>query len=122
MLSTTIALNRFGLGARPTDTSPTDPKRWLLHQFDRFEPRPQALTQVPTRAAVVSQLAEYIEAQRMFEGKRQLQRASMPTGGMPAPVEDKQADPVKRYLRQTIRENYLSMSAARLDSALASDS
>src|SRR4051812_27047811 len=102
MLSTTIALNRFGLGARPTDQPPADPKRWLAQQFDRFEARPQALSQVPTRAAVVSQLAEYIEAQRMFaQGKRQLQPASMPTGAMPTAVEqDKQADPVKRYLRQ----------------------
>ena len=52
MLPTTIALNRFGLGARPGDHPPADGKRWLLQQFDRFEPRPQALAQVPTRAAV----------------------------------------------------------------------
>jgi uncharacterized protein (DUF1800 family) len=124
MLSTTIALNRFGLGARPTDQLPAEPKRWLLQQLDRFEARPQALSQVPTRAAVVSQLAEYIEAQRMFaQGKRQLQPASLPTGAMPMPVaQDKQADPVKRYLRQNIRDNYLTMSSARLDAALASDS
>ena len=48
-----IALNRFGLGARPGDPQPTDPKRWLLSQFERFEPRPQALAHVPARAAVV---------------------------------------------------------------------
>jgi uncharacterized protein (DUF1800 family) len=124
MLSTTIALNRFGLGARPTDQAPPDSKRWLLQQFDRFEPRPQALAQVPTRAAVVSQLAEYIEEQRMFaQGKRQLQPASMHTGAMPTPADqNKQADPIKRYLRQNIRENYLTMSAARLGAALTSDS
>jgi len=81
MLVATIALNRFGLGARPNDVAPADAKRWLLQQFDRFEPRPQALAQVPTRSAVVAELAEYIYEQRMFaQGKRQpLQRASMPT-------------------------------------------
>src|SRR5438105_5861216 len=122
MLVATIALNRFGLGARPDDQPPAEPRRWLLQQFDRFEPRPQALAQVPTRAVVVAELAEYLETQRMFaQGKRQLQSASMPTGATPA-ANDKQADPIKRYLRQSIRENYLSMSAARLDSALASDS
>src|SRR5689334_10528421 len=123
MLSTTIALNRFGLGTRPDDQRPADARRWLLDQFNRFEPRPQALAQIPTRSAVASQLGQYIQAQRMFaQGKRQMQPASMPTGAMPQQVDDKAVDPVKRYLRQTIRQNYLVMSSARLDSALASDS
>jgi uncharacterized protein (DUF1800 family) len=124
MLVTTIALNRFGLGARPDDQAPPDAKRWLVQQFDRFEPRPHALAQVPSRSAVVAELAEYIEAQRMFaQGKRQqLQPASMPTGATPEQTDAKQADPIKQYLRKSIRENYLVMSSARLDSALASDS
>jgi len=124
MLSTTIALNRFGLGARPDEQAPADGKRWLLQQFDRFEPRPQALAQVPTRSQVAAELAEYIEEQRMFaQGKRaQLQPASMAAGAMPQQAEAKEADPVKRYLRQNIRQNYLVMSSARLDAALASDS
>ena len=46
----------------------------------------------------------------------------MPAGTMPHQPSQKQADPVKRYLRQNIRQNYLLMSSARLDSALASDS
>ena len=58
MQSTTIASNRFGLGGRPTDQALADPKRWLLQQLDRFEPRPQALAQVPQRADVVSQLGD----------------------------------------------------------------
>ena len=29
-----IALNRFGLGARPDEPPPADPQRWLLAQFD----------------------------------------------------------------------------------------
>jgi len=124
MLPTTIALNRFGLGARPGDHPPADGKRWLLQQFDRFEPRPQALAQVPTRATVAVELADYIEAQRQFaQGKRrQPQPASMTTAAMPQQPDAKAVDPVKRYLRQNIRQNYLVMSSARLDSALASDS
>ena len=39
MNAAAIALNRFGLGARASGTLPTDPKTWLLAQFDRFEPR-----------------------------------------------------------------------------------
>jgi uncharacterized protein (DUF1800 family) len=125
MLSTTIALNRFGLGARPADQVPTDSKRWLLQQFDRFEPGPQALAQVPTRTAVLAELAQYIEAQPMFaQGRRQLQPqpAAMQTGATPKQADAQDTDPVKRYLRQNIRQNYLVMSSARLDSALASDS
>jgi uncharacterized protein (DUF1800 family) len=60
------------------------------------------------------------------QGKRprlQPQPASMPTAALPQQVADaKEVDPVKRYLRQNIRENYLVMSSARLNSALASDS
>ena len=53
--------------------------------------------------------------------RQQPQPASMSTGAMPV-ADQKQADPIKRYLRQNIRQNYLVMSSARLDSALASDS
>ncbi len=124
MLVSTIALNRFGLGARPDDQSPSDPKRWLLQQLDRFDPRPQALAQVPERARVVDQLAEYFAEEQMAgRAKRQMQRAAMPLAGMPAaPAADTQADELKKYLRQTIRDDYLVMNSARIASALATDS
>lgn len=127
MQSMTIALNRFGLGVRPDNQIPADPKRWLLGQFDRYEPRPSALAQLPTRPQVVGQLAEYLQAQRMAgQARRQqpLQPAAMPKPAMMTPgdtqaaVVDPQADPVKRFLRQGIREDYLVMNAARLDEAL----
>src|SRR5438067_968291 len=125
MLGTTIALNRFGLGARPDEQPPTDPKYWLLEQLGRFEPRPQALAQVPARAQVGNQLADYLAEQQMAgRAKRQLQPASMPTTGMPQqpPQQaDAQADPIKRFLRQSIREDYLVMNSARLASALTTE-
>lgn len=37
-----IAVNRFGLGARPGDAVPSDPRRWLLDQFESFDPQPSA--------------------------------------------------------------------------------
>jgi uncharacterized protein (DUF1800 family) len=123
MQSTTIARNRFGLGGRPTDQALADPKRWLLQQLDRFEPRPQALAQVPQRADVVSQLGDYLAAQQMAgRAKRQLRPASMPTDGQQQQQPDPKADSLKRYLRQSIREDYLVMNSARLDSALTSES
>jgi len=121
MLASTIALNRFGLGARPDNPQPADPKRWLLQQLDRFEVRPQPLTQVPTRAAVVDQLAQYLDAQRVAaQAKRQPLQASMSTAPMPQPDATKQPDPLKRYLRQSIRDDYVTMNAARVDAALTS--
>ena len=121
MLASTIALNRFGLGARADDPQPADSKRWLLQQLDRFEVRPQPLTQVPTRAAVVDQLARYLDAQRVAaQAKRQPLQASMSTAPMPQPDATRQADPLKRYLRQSIRDDYVTMNAARVDAALTS--
>jgi uncharacterized protein (DUF1800 family) len=36
-----IALNRFGLGARPDEAAPTEPKAWLLDQFERYRADPE---------------------------------------------------------------------------------
>ena len=123
MLSSTIALSRFGLGGRPADHAPSDPKRWLLGQFERFQPRPQAFADLPTRSQVVAQLADYLSArQSAARAKRQVQPASMPTGAAQEQQQpDPQADSTKRYFRQSIREDYLVMNAARLNSALTTD-
>jgi len=121
MLAATIALSRFGLGARPEDQPPADPKRWLIRQMELFQPRPQALAQVPARTEVVTQLADYLQEQQMAgRAKRQLQQASMQTGGsqMPAVAPE---EPAKRYFQQAIRQDYVVMNSARLDSALTTD-
>ena len=118
MLTAAIALNRFGLGARPTDSLAGDPKRWLLDQFGRFEPRPLALASVPSRSAVIGQLSDYLAEARMDRRTRkQAQPASMTTGDAVQKPEP-QADPLRKFLRQSIREDYLTMNSARLDSAL----
>ena len=121
MLPSTIALNRFGLGARADDQVQSDPKRWLLQQLNRFEPLPQALAQVPPRAQVVEQLGEYLSAQQIAgRAKRQMQPAAMTTGmGEQA---DRQADMAKKYFRRAIREDYLVMNSARLASAVTTNS
>ena len=127
MNASVIALNRFGLGARPDEQQPADAKRWLLQQLDRFETRPQALSQVPPRDQVVAQLGDYIAAQQAAgKAKRQLQPASLPMGAamqQQAPMEpDPQAEALKKYLRQSIQQDYLLMNSARLDSALTTPS
>jgi uncharacterized protein (DUF1800 family) len=113
-----IALNRFGLGARSADPAPADGKAWLLSQFDRFQPRPQALAAVPPRGEIVQQLADYISEQRMA-GQAKRQAAAMPTGDRSS---DAMPDSAKRFLRRGIRDDYLVMAGARMNSALTSGS
>ena len=50
-----IALNRFGLGARPDATAPADPRAWLIAQFSAFEPRPAIIAALPDAAAMTAQ-------------------------------------------------------------------
>src|SRR5437870_8386082 len=105
MNSVAIALNRFGLGARAADPEPSDPKRWLLSQFDRFEPRPQALAAVPNRSAVVRQLGDYLADARMErQTKRQPMQAAAVAPAMPAKPGDELPDSTRKFLRQGIRE------------------
>ncbi len=115
-----IALNRFGLGARPSQSAPTDAKAWLRTQFARFEPRPQALASVPPRDRVVAQLADYMSEQRMeARAKRQaaMQPAAMPAGAS----QDGLPDSARKFFRQSIRQDYLVMNGARMSAALTSE-
>jgi uncharacterized protein (DUF1800 family) len=121
MLSPAIALNRFGLGARPADAPPADGRSWLLGQLERFDARPQTLAGIPSRSAVVAQLGDYMaEAKSERMEKREMQPAALTTG-MSKPA-DALPDSAKRFLRKGIRDDYLVMSSARLSSALTSPS
>jgi uncharacterized protein (DUF1800 family) len=53
MTAAAIALNRFGLGARPDDAPPDDPRRWLLAQLDAFEPLPASWNALPRTSDLV---------------------------------------------------------------------
>lgn len=89
MSNLTLALNRFGLGARPEDTPPTDPQRWLLAQLDAYDPLPSPWKQVERTTALVEAwntmqrgVREAPEGQRsgvreayLRDGRRQYQAA-----------------------------------------------
>jgi uncharacterized protein (DUF1800 family) len=66
MAEASIALNRFGLGARPGDDPGAEARRWLVAQFDRYEISPAAIAAVPTSATVVGEMADYYEQARML--------------------------------------------------------
>lgn len=142
MSPTSIALNRFGLGARPDQPVPANPKAWLLDQFARFEVKPAAIATVPGRAEVASQLAEYLVRLRPF--LRQQAQAGMPRrpgapyrpappmaerpgmaaaqadgekpGEMPDPLRD-----ARRFVAVQGRDNYVEQVGARATTALLTD-
>lgn len=83
-----IALNRFGLGARPDQDAPGDAKAWLKHQIEAFDPHPAPLAAVVTRAAVAGQLADFYQQQRELRqqlGPRPRAQAAVMPKPMPMP-------------------------------------
>jgi uncharacterized protein (DUF1800 family) len=48
-----IALNRFGLGARPDEPALADPQQWLLAQLLTYDPLPAAWKSLPRTTAIV---------------------------------------------------------------------
>ncbi|AOG22134.1 DUF1800 domain-containing protein [Acidovorax sp. RAC01] len=93
-----IALNRFGLGARPGDPVPDDPGRWLLAQLDAYETRP-ALLQPLARAPDLVEV--WLTQQRAVRQAPEGERAGIR----------------EAYLRRG-RDEYLAAVGARTDQAL----
>ncbi|MDX3907391.1 MAG: DUF1800 domain-containing protein [Pigmentiphaga sp.] len=56
-----IALNRFGLGARPSEPPPAASKDWLFAQFDQYDARPGPWRAQPPSGRIIG---EYVPRQR----------------------------------------------------------
>lgn len=98
MNSAAIALNRFGLGARPDEALPADPQRWLLDQFARYQPQPPAWAGHTDTDALLS---DYQSRQRELRSLPEDQRAA-----------------ARQQLRRGARSGYLDAVNARLASAI----
>jgi len=145
MSATAIALNRFGLGARPDQPAPDRPKAWLLDQLEQFEPRPAVIAALPTTGTIAASLSDYLQTQRQNRRQNQGTTAEqpLPTGrrraaGYTVPqMEDQETrgvgagaanpavgrDPVaqsRRFARQQARSYYMGAVAARAGVALTS--
>jgi uncharacterized protein (DUF1800 family) len=100
MSAPAIALNRFGLGARPDEPIPPEPQRWLLAQLERHETLPAPWQRAArTPALVEAWLAQQRAVRQAPDGQRSGIREA--------------------YLRQG-RDAYVAAVGARLDSALQS--
>ncbi|WP_242126625.1 DUF1800 domain-containing protein [Sphingobium sp. Sx8-8] len=110
-----VALNRFGLGARPGDSVTGDPQRYLLAQFERYDPAPAAFMQLPEAGLLVQ---NYQAEQRAMR-----QAAPPPTdgkdGATPARTPEQQA--ARRDYVQEVRGLYRQAVQARTLSALATE-
>ena len=93
-----IALNRHGLGARPDEPQPPDPKAWLLAQFERYEPLPPAWDGLPGSAPLAVAYTDY---------QRELRQAS---------AADEPA--LRQKLNRFSQETYRAAVNARVASAL----
>lgn len=144
-----IALNRFGLGARPDQSIPDNPKAWLKGQLEAFEPRPATLAAAPTSARVSGELADFYDQQRLLRqqfGPRPARpqaatwipampgaQPTMPMPGQPqgvaaAPLANAMPMPNRDPLMAAraaagaqARDDYASSVGARATTALLSD-
>lgn len=100
MTAHAIALNRFGLGARPGDPIPPLPQRWLLDQFEAYESAPPAWRGAAgTPELLEAWLAQQRAVRQAPEGQRSGVREA--------------------YLREA-RQAYVTAVGARMASALQS--
>jgi uncharacterized protein (DUF1800 family) len=94
-----IALNRFGLGARPDEAIPGDPKRWLSAQLEHYDAAPAAWAGQPDAARLTGDFGNL---------RGRIRDASTP--------EDRKA--IQKSLRQDVQDAYRSAVDARVSSAL----
>ena len=93
-----IALNRFGLGARPDEAPPTDARRWLLSQLDSYEAMPAPWLALPRTPPLVR---DWIAQQRAMRQAPEAQRKA-----------------IREAYQQAARDAYVAAAGARAASAL----
>ncbi|MBX3693310.1 DUF1800 domain-containing protein [Dokdonella sp.] len=100
-MKTLIAVNRFGLGARAGDAISMAPRRWLLNQLERYEPRPSMWKSLPGSA----ELAGELRAARL---------------SMRDESDDTRKD-ARRKQRRDARDTYRQAVDARIHAAITTD-
>ncbi|MCX4166206.1 MULTISPECIES: DUF1800 family protein [Paraburkholderia] len=107
-----IALNRFGLGARPEDTAPSDPHAWLAAQFDAYQPLPSAWANQPTSVTLATDAAQQ---RQQFTAPAQQQPTDAATAASATQTARRS---LAKMLRVEARTTYRDAVTARISSAL----
>ncbi|WP_448661144.1 DUF1800 family protein [Sphingomonas sp. CJ20] len=138
MTDASIALNRFGLGAVPGQQAGADPRKWLIAQFDRYDPRPPAIARAPGSRQVAEAIAAYVEQARLLRLNRTPaaapvappaaavpppgeQMAAAAAMSKPAPEPRTPAQEARRAAQKVAQDQYSLMVQARAESAFATD-
>ncbi|MBN8818575.1 MAG: DUF1800 domain-containing protein [Sphingomonas sp.] len=131
-----IALNRFGLGRRPSDDLPDDPHGWLESQLSRYQPALPGRDAIAGQTEIAQGLVAFAEQARAA-GKMQVE----PAGTVPGPVPDRPVSPQEKVesspattqdmrtdrqqiqadLRAFARTQYLAQVSLRVRNAVATD-
>lgn len=115
MINAAIAMNRFGLGARPSAIAPDNPSGWLKSQIDKYDPAFPALANQPSRGNIAAGFREYQLDRKDRRAAQSAAASSMPDDGMP------QIDPAKiEKVVNTLRAQYVAAADARIDVAISS--
>lgn len=119
MAEASIALNRFGIGARAGEAPPADPKRWLFDQFAAYQPRPAPIAAVADSHAVIGDLTDATMQARQLRGggKRYRKRAGGDAAAQENTGQIAAKDAVKAA-RQDAQRDYVDAVGARMQSAL----
>ena len=104
-----IALNRFGLGARPDEAVPVEPKRWLTDQFVRFEVRPPEFASLDDAGTIV----------KRYHAEKQANRRQAQQGGAGETKDGLKAG--RKDFRQDVQALYRASVQARTASALSTE-
>lgn len=123
-----IAANRFGLGLRLADSTPADPRDWLIRQFAAFEPRPPAIAALPGSAVMAAEFRAYLGKLRPFlrgPAGRATPAPAMASDTMaPAPSDTAPENGptpkqmLRRDLRRQFQGGYGAQVRARITAAL----
>ena len=112
-----IALNRFGLGARPGDAIGGDSRRYIVAQFERYDPAPADLMQLPDAGVL---LQNYQAQQRAMRQEQSAAPTAAPDVTAKPPRSPEQQAARKDYV-QEVRALYRQAVQARLTSALVTE-
>lgn len=116
-----IAMSRFGLGARLDQEMPANPKSWLIGQIEKFEVKPAALANQPTRREIAAAFGEYrVEA----KAARAMRKTAAPQTGdtpdMSAESKKTKHQQPKNMARKIVRNFYTDAVDMRLQAGLSS--